>query len=126
MLRAQFTIPAENCVTHAQVSVNPTRMLAGYHMDWGSSFPFEAVGLPDNYARPLPSIALFGFQYDPAFTRAAGPRLSQAAGLAEAELGKRAKAAGLSVAAFRKSLERSYREHLAAVRYASISHEAGS
>jgi hypothetical protein len=73
--------------------VNARRLLAGYHMDWGSSFPFEAVDLPDNYARRLPSIALFGFQYYAGFTRAAGPRVSQARVLAEAEQAKRAEAA---------------------------------
>lgn len=50
MLRSRYAIPAANCVTHAQVSVNPSNMRVGYHTDWASSFPFEELGLPDNYA----------------------------------------------------------------------------
>ena len=42
MLRSRYKIPARNCVTHAQVSVNPSNMQIGYHVDWGSSFPFES------------------------------------------------------------------------------------
>src|SRR5262249_42811478 len=55
-LRAKYGIAAENCVTHAQVSVNPDNMQAGYHTDFGGTFPFQKVGLPDNYGYPLPSI----------------------------------------------------------------------
>lgn len=125
MLRARFHISGKNCVTHAQVSVNPTRMLAGYHMDWASSFPFEAVGLPDNYDRPLPAVALFGFQCDATFTRAAGSRLSEAAARGERELEMGAAAAGSSVSAYRKALEKRYRERLAATRSASASQAEG-
>ena len=80
MLRSRYRIAAADCVTHAQVSVNPTNFQIGYHTDWASSFPFERLGLPDNYARTLPSIALFGFEYDSAFVDRAGPRLADAAG----------------------------------------------
>src|ERR1039457_6007925 len=52
MLRSRYKIPGGNCVTHAQVSVNPSNMQIGYHVDWASSFPFEELGLPDNYATP--------------------------------------------------------------------------
>jgi hypothetical protein len=61
MLRSRYRIPVANCVTHAQVSVNPSNMQAGYHTDWAFGFPFEQVGLPDNYARDLPSLWAFGF-----------------------------------------------------------------
>ena len=50
MLRSRYKIPGRNCVTHAQVSVNPSNMQIGYHVDWASIFPFEKLGLPDNYA----------------------------------------------------------------------------
>ena len=40
MLRAKYRIPESNCVTHAQVSVNPDNMLVGYHTDWSGNFPF--------------------------------------------------------------------------------------
>ncbi len=67
MLRSRYSIAAENCVTHAQVSVNPLNMRIGSHTDWGGSFPFTAVGLPNNYSIPLASIYAFGFQYDTPF-----------------------------------------------------------
>ena len=44
MLRSRYQIPGRNCVTHAQVSVNPSNMQIGYHVDWASSFPFEKLG----------------------------------------------------------------------------------
>ena len=53
MLRSKYNLPAGNCVTHAQVSVNPDNMRVGWHTDWGSNFPFQEVGLPDNYQQPL-------------------------------------------------------------------------
>jgi hypothetical protein len=123
MLRSRYNIPAGNCVTHAQVSVNPTKMLAGYHMDWASSFPFEEIGLPNNYARPLPSVAAFGFECDASYSRIAGARLSAGAGLGAWELAERAAAAGTSVSAYRKSLQNQYHDLLAATRGAVVSHE---
>ena len=66
MLRAKYHIPQSNCVTHAQVSVNPDNMLVGYHTDWAGNFPFRDIGLSDNYALPPASIYAFGFDYDPA------------------------------------------------------------
>ena len=123
MLRSRYNIPAGNCVTHAQVSVNPTRMLAGYHMDWASSFPFEEIGLPNNYARALPSVAAFGFQCDANYSRTAGARLSAGAGLGAWELAGRAAAAGMSVSAYRKLLQSQYRDLLAATRGAVVTHE---
>src|SRR5262249_14845919 len=75
MLRSKYNLPAENCVTHAQVSVNPDNMRIGWHTDWGSSFPFKEVGLPDNYAIPNPSLYLFGFEYDPIYVKSTGSDL---------------------------------------------------
>jgi hypothetical protein len=46
MLRSRYKIPGRNCVTHAQVSVNPSNMQIGYHVDWASSFPFEGLDCP--------------------------------------------------------------------------------
>ena len=107
MLRARYGISAGNCVTHAQVSVNPENMHVGYHTDWASSFPFAQLGLPDNYARPLPAIALFGFEYDTTFVHWAGTRLYAGVELAEAEI---ARSGGVS---FRKTLRKRYRARLA-------------
>ena len=123
MLRGRYQIPARNCVTHAQVSVSPTRMLAGYHMDWASSFPFAEIGLPDNYALPLPSVEAFGFERDANYTRAAGVRLSAGAGLGERALAARAAAIGVGVFVYRQRLQKLYRQRLAATRGATVSHE---
>jgi hypothetical protein len=79
MLRCRYGIAARNCVTHAQVSVNPSNFRIGYHTDWAGSFPFQRLGLPDNYALPLPAVTLFGFTYDPAFVERAGDRLAASA-----------------------------------------------
>jgi hypothetical protein len=116
MLRSRYGIAAENCVTHGQVSVNPSNMRVGYHTDWASSFPFERLGLPDNYARALPALAAFGFESDPAFLQATGARMALSVNLAEDSLRVHATAMGLSVRAYRKTLQTRYRERLAQVR----------
>src|SRR5258708_30551598 len=55
------------CVGHGLASVNPKKHLIGHHLDWARGFPFEAFGLPNQYLRPAPSVAVFGFQYDDQF-----------------------------------------------------------
>src|ERR1019366_4011438 len=82
MLRARYGISPENCVTHAQVAVNPVNMRIGSHTDWASKFPFQELGLPDNYAVPLPSLYAFGFNYDGLFLHATNGKWS---GLERAE-----------------------------------------
>lgn len=109
MLRSRYAIAAVNCVTHAQVSVNPANMRVGYHTDWASGFPFKGVGLPDNYALPLPAIWAFGFEYDPAFLRATGSRMHTGVALAEERVRLAAEAASASVSEYRKELKRRYR-----------------
>ncbi|MCU1238828.1 MAG: N-acetylmuramoyl-L-alanine amidase, family 2 [Candidatus Solibacter sp.] len=108
MLRSRYHISARNCVTHAQVSVNPANMQIGYHVDWASSFPFEKLGLPDNYATPSPAIALFGFAFDASFEQRAGVRLAAGALAAERDLIAAAERARLSPAAYRKALHRRF------------------
>jgi hypothetical protein len=71
-LRARHEIPAEMCVAHGLTSVNPKKRLIGHHLDWARGFPFEAFGLPDQYARQAPSVALFGFGYDDGFMKVMG------------------------------------------------------
>ena len=95
MLRSKYRIPESNCVTHAQVSVNPDNMLIGYHTDWAGNFPFLEVGLNDNYTAPPPSIYAFGFDYDPSFVHATGVRLWQGLALAEDQMRTQAAAQGL-------------------------------
>jgi hypothetical protein len=116
MLRNRYDIPAANCVTHGQVSVNASNMRIGYHLDWASSFPFDQLGLPDNYALPSPAVSLFGFEYDENFVRQAGERLYQGAERAEQILDDRASAASVPVPTYRETLRRRYRSRLAAVR----------
>jgi hypothetical protein len=116
MLRSIYQIPAGNCVTHAQVSVNPTNMRMGYHTDWATGFPFAALGLPDNYVRALPSLSTFGFEYDPGLYDSPEQRISVGVGLAQQDFQRAAAAAGIEPAAYRKMLQQRYREYLAEVR----------
>jgi hypothetical protein len=85
--------------------VNPSNFRIGYHTDWASSFPFERLGLPDNYRLPLPSIALFGFQYDANFVERAGPRLAEAASQSVAGDAGSGKARFFKMSATRNSME---------------------
>lgn len=71
-LRQRYQIAPELCVSHGLTSVNPRKHLIGHHLDWARGFPFEAFGLPDQYARPAPSVALFGFSYDIDFLKVLG------------------------------------------------------
>jgi hypothetical protein len=114
MLRAKYHIPQSDCVTHAQVSVNPGNMLVGYHTDWAGNFPFHDLGLSDNYAAPPPSIDAFGFNYDPTFVHATGVRLWQGLALAEARIETQAAARGVPVSRYRAILQKQYKEILAA------------
>lgn len=117
MLRNRYRIPPGNCVTHAQVSVNPNNMRIGYHTDWASSFPFAELGLADNYSQPLPALAAFGFEYDATFLHWAGTRLYAGVELAEQEVARQAAAGGMSSASLRKLLQKQYRRKLAEVRH---------
>jgi hypothetical protein len=116
MLRDRYGISAANCVTHAQVSVNPDNMRVGYHTDWASSFPFAQLGLPDNYVRPLPALTAFGFEYDSTFVQWAGTRLYAGVESAEEELGRHAAASGVTRDALTRMLRKRYRTRLAEVR----------
>jgi hypothetical protein len=68
-LRQRYEIAPEMCVTHGLTSVNPKKHLIGHHMDWARGFPFAVFGLPDQYQREAPSVALFGFDYDDDFLK---------------------------------------------------------
>jgi hypothetical protein len=111
MLRVRYHIPAANCVTHAQVSVNPSNMRVGYHIDWAEGFPFAELGLSDNYSAALPSVWMFGFQCDPALLPAGGEA-------AESILSRRASDLALKPAVYRKRLHQQYRQKLALVKSA--------
>ena len=123
MLRGKYHIPMSNCVTHAQVSVNPGNMLIGYHTDWAGNFPFLEVGLSDNYTAPPPSIYAFGFDYDAAFVHHTGVRLWEGLALADDEMRTEAAARGLAVAKYRSILRKKYKEILETLKTASNSKE---
>jgi len=108
VLRSRFAFPEQNCVTHAQVSVNPDNMRLGYHTDWGSSFPFEKLGLSNGYETPVAALAVFGFAYDDNFLQAIGGRPWQ--GMTEAEDGtaREATRRGLTAGEYRNTLQRIY------------------
>jgi hypothetical protein len=82
VLRSKYGIDDADCVTHGLVSVNPDNGLLGFHTDWVSEFPFQAMGLSDKYQADLPAISKFGFTYDQAYISSAGgarwPGLQQA------------------------------------------------
>ena len=123
MLRHKYNIPQTNCVTHAQVSVNPDNMLVGYHTDWAGNFPFRDIGLSDNYTVPPPSIYAFGFDYDPTFVHATGVRLWQGLALAEDQMQAQAAARGIPVPRYRAILQKKYKEVLAAIKAAATAND---
>lgn len=113
MLRTRYRIPASNCVTHAQVSVNPKNHRIGNHTDWASNFPFLEVGLPDNYGLALPAMELFGFGYDQDFVKATGNRLWKGLLLTEERVRQAASARGLGVPEYRALAKKHYRDLMA-------------
>jgi hypothetical protein len=115
MLRRRYPILPGNCVTHAQVSVNPSNMRVGMHVDWAAGFPFASVGLPDNDAAPLPSLWAFGLDYDPAFLSKAGAGMRTGIERAEAILKERAETAGVRPNVYKQGLRRRYRDLLGKV-----------
>ncbi|MGI8743017.1 MAG: N-acetylmuramoyl-L-alanine amidase [Bryobacteraceae bacterium] len=116
MLRSKYHIAAANCVTHAQVSVNPANWLIGYHTDWAANFPFLELGLRDNYLQPPASIVVFGFGYDPLYLQSTGERLLP--GLLNAENQVRAQASrlGLPVERYKALLQAKYLHLIASSR----------
>jgi hypothetical protein len=115
MLRSRYHIAAENCVTHAQVSVNPDNMRIGYHTDWAGNFPFHEMGLEDNYALPIPALYLFGYGYDPTFVESTGARLWKGLLLAEERLVEEATVDGRTLAEYKKLLNKRYREKVTGI-----------
>ena len=116
MLRSKYSIDAGNCVTHAQVSVNPGNMQLGYHTDWAVGFPYRELGLGNGYEARTPAITLFGFNYGPDLLEALGRKPWPGMVAAEQQLVGDAGAQGLTAAAHRKLLQRKYREAADAVR----------
>lgn len=115
MLRAKYNIPAGNCATHAQVSVNAANMGIAYHTDWAGNFPFTALGLPNNYAEPLPSLWTFGFDYDQSLIRVLGEKPWTGLTLAEQHVREQAALAGLPAAQYKHRLQQRYKELIQAL-----------
>ncbi|HYZ82841.1 MAG TPA: peptidoglycan recognition family protein, partial [Bryobacteraceae bacterium] len=109
-LRAKYKLPTTNCITHAQVSVNPSNMLIGYHTDWAQGFPFEEIGLPNNYAIPVPALINFGFEHDASFRKTMGDRVWPGIGLAEQQFVKNAIQSGRTLGSHRATLQERYRK----------------
>ena len=120
MLRSKYAIAAENCVTHAQVSVNPDNWQLGYHTDFGNRFAFAEAGLPDNYGRPPAAVYLFGFTYAPTYVKATGATLWSSLALAEEQLRTEALARGVTLPEHRRSLRERYRRLAATVSAQSL------
>jgi hypothetical protein len=115
MLLDRYHIPIANCITHSQVSVNPDIMKIGNHTDGAGDFPFEQLGLADNYAQPPPSIYMFGFDYDMLYLKSTGSRLWRGLFLAEQRVRQEAMARRLSVSMYKKALRGNYQRIAAAL-----------
>ena len=83
-----------------------------------AQFGYEQLGLPNNYARPLAAIWLFGFECDAAFLRGAGTPQYAGVEAAERKFAEGARREGMTLTAYRKLLQRRYKEDLAATRNA--------
>ncbi len=126
MLRSRYGIRPENCVSHAQVSVFPRAMTAGNHTDWAANFPFQAIGLGDNYALPHAAIAIFGFDYGLPYIQATGPDLWKGIALGENELRLRAAQAGQEIGQYKAGRKQKYREILRVIKDTISSEESES
>ena len=123
MLRARYQIPASNCVAHAQVSVNPSNRRAGYHTDWAANLPFADLGLTDNYARPLASMTLFGFEADAGLAELGGAALARGIDAGENQIQADAAAHGLPTDRYRASLQKRYRDTIQMLRGKNVYQE---
>lgn len=116
MLRGKYRLASANCVTHAQVSVNPANRQLSYHTDWALGFPYADVGLPDNYALPSAAIWVFGFTYDPSLVNLSGTPFWRGLLMGEEQLRQGATAHGAPLASYRSALFDRYQRVLASVR----------
>jgi len=115
MLRSRYSIAPENCVTHAQVSVNPLNMHIANHTDWAVGFPFSALGLPDNYAIALPSVYAFGFKHDDVFLQVSSGGW-RGLDLANDQIERQAADENTSPVRYRAMLQHRYKEIAAALK----------
>jgi len=110
LLRSRYSIPGEDCVTHAQVSVAPWNMRIANHMDWARGFPWSSLGLPDNYNLPVPSVAVFGFAHDQSLTQALGGKDWNGLAVADSKIVEDAAAQSATQTRYRGMLRHRYQE----------------
>jgi hypothetical protein len=109
LLRSTYSLSESNCVTHAQVSVNPENMRLGYHTDWAANFPFRSFGLSSGYSTSVAALELFGFDYDRTFLHDIGGQAWEGLVVAERRILEGAQQRGTTPAAYRSSLQKQYR-----------------
>ena len=107
-LRVKYNIPQNNCAPHALASVNPKKMLIGYHLDLSRGFPFGQFGLSDKYLESLPSMVEFGFSYDSYFEKIFDGKVWPGIREAETLLEKQAHDSNLNLTAHVKNLQEKY------------------
>jgi len=110
-LRVKYKIPQNNCVPHALTSVNPDRMLIGYHLDLSRGFPFAKFGLSDKYQEPLPSMVEFGFLYDSYFEQIFNGEIWSGIRHSEEILQRQARDSGMSFDTYLKHLHQRYNRY---------------
>ena len=115
MLRCRYRIPPSNYVTLAQVSVNPSNMQVGLHLDWASGFPFAVDVTCYHMAAALPAL-YHGSDYDANYSRRADARMRTGLDAAERILTRDAAAARLRPVEYKNRLRQRYRGMLAQVR----------
>ncbi len=107
-LRVKYKISQHNCVPHALISINPDKMLIGWHLDLCRGFPFAKFGLSNKYREPLPSIVEFGFRYDAYFKKIFNHDIWPGIGYSEEILKRRAGSSDMQIAEYRESLHRRF------------------
>lgn len=120
MLVGKYRIPLDNCITHAQVSVDPKSMTIGYHYDGAGDFPFQRLGVPDNYALPIPSLFVFGFDFDSRFLMYSGNRLWKGMRISEQRLRRDAELKHRSVEEHKEILRQQYRVSIESLKHLGI------
>jgi hypothetical protein len=120
MLVNKYKIPLHNCITHAQVSVDPQNMTIGYHTDGSGNFPFQQMGLPNNYELPIPSLYLFGFDFDSRFLTLTGTRIWKGLLSADERLRREADSQHLSIGQHKEILRERYQKSMATLKTLGI------
>jgi hypothetical protein len=126
VLRSKYGIQDRNCVTHGLVSVNPSNHLLGYHTDWVSGFPFEALGLSNKYSSELIAVSEFGFRYDEAYLSAAGGKKWPGLEGSEVKLRELAATGGITLDGMREIRWRLFQEAYDLEHHLDLDREAQS